>query len=63
MSQGPQVADMEYRETTRPAVRFAQMENPVTTTDGHKFTYGIHHTSWLPEGSGPCSMRYKSVLW
>jgi hypothetical protein len=42
---------------------FAQMENPLTTTDGHRFANGIHHTSWLPEGSGPCSMRYKSVLW
>jgi hypothetical protein len=26
------------------------MENPLTTTDGHRFTDGIHHTSWLPEG-------------
>jgi len=41
---------------------FAHMETPLTTTDSHKFVDGIHHTSWLPEGSGPCSMRYTAVL-
>jgi len=29
---------------------FAQMETPLTTTDGHRFTDGIYHTSWLPKG-------------
>jgi hypothetical protein len=63
MSQGPQVADMECRETTWSAIPFAHMENPLTTTNGHSFADDIHHISWLSEGSGPCSMRYKSVLW
>jgi hypothetical protein len=63
MSRGPQVANMECRETTWRTIPFAWMENPLTTTDGHRFADGIHHTRWLPEGRGPCSMRYKSVLW
>jgi hypothetical protein len=63
MSRGPQVANMEYWETTWPTIPFCTVETPLTTTGGHIFPDGIHQISWLPEGSQPCSMRYKSVLW
>jgi hypothetical protein len=26
------------------------------------FSDGIHHNNWLPRGTGPCSMRYKSDI-
>jgi len=62
MSRGPQAADMESRETTWPTIPFAQMKNSLTTPYSHSFADGIHHTIWLLEGSGPCSMRYTSTL-
>ena len=34
------------------------METLLTTTEV-KILDGIHHTSWLPKGNEPCSMRYK----
>jgi hypothetical protein len=62
MSRGPQVADMECRETTWLAVSFCIDGDPSHHRGGRRFSDVIHHTSWLLEGSGPCSMRYKSCI-
>jgi hypothetical protein len=42
---------------------FSKKKTPLATTDGDRFPDGIHHISWLSEGSGTFSMRYKSILW
>ena len=63
MPQGPQVADMECRETAWPVVSTYIDGDPSHHHRGQDFQDGIHHTIWISEGSGPCSMRYKSVLW
>jgi len=62
MSRGPQVEIWSVERLHDQQYTFAQMENPLTTTDGHRFTDGIHHTIWLSEGNGFCSIRYNSVL-
>jgi hypothetical protein len=38
------------------------METLLTTIEVIDFQDGIHHTSWLLRGIGPCSMRYKSGI-
>ena len=54
---------MECWDTTWPTISFCIDGDPSHHHIGRKFLDGIHHTSWLLERSGPCSMRYKSVLW
>jgi hypothetical protein len=63
MSQGPWIADMEYQDTTWPIISIFIDGDPSHHHKGRRFSDGIHQINRLLEGSGPFSMRYKSILW
>jgi hypothetical protein len=62
MSRGPQVADMECSRDYMTNNIHLHRWRPFSPPQRSGFSDGIHHTSWLPRGTGPCSMRYKSGI-
>jgi hypothetical protein len=59
MSRGPQVADMEYRETASPAVSTCTNRDLLHHHKSQVHHEDIHHISLVPEDIRSSSMRYK----